>query len=171
VTVRDQRLQCPKNRMHAVDDGRTGLRPPRRERLDMERVDIAGKLGKPSLVARREDSSTYESAHRRNAFEPVPRRARRNPEDCQSGASHRAVMQLDEVYEKLTEILRDQFDDDTLTARPDLTADDVDGWDSFAHIRLMLTVEQSFQVKFSASQISALKNVGELATLIASKAA
>jgi acyl carrier protein len=79
-------------------------------------------------------------------------------------------MPLDTIYQKLTEILRDQFDDDTLVAQPGLTADDVDGWDSFAHIRLMLSVERTFGVKFSASQISSLKNVGDLASLIASKA-
>lgn len=71
-----------------------------------------------------------------------------------------------QTYERLTEILRDVFDDDDLVARPDMTAGEVDGWDSFAHLRLMLTVEQTFGVKFSASQISSLKNVGELADLI-----
>lgn len=78
-------------------------------------------------------------------------------------------MPLDAIYEKLSDILRDQFDDDDIVARPDLTANDVDGWDSFAHIRLMLAVERSFGVSFSASQISSLNNVGDLANLIASK--
>jgi acyl carrier protein len=81
----------------------------------------------------------------------------------------RGVMPLDAIYEKLSDILRDQFDDDDIVARPDLTATDVDGWDSFAHIRLMLAVERSFGVSFSASQISTLNNVGDLANLIASK--
>jgi acyl carrier protein len=79
-------------------------------------------------------------------------------------------MSTDEINRRLSEILRDVFDDDTLEARPDLTADQVDGWDSFAHIRLITTVERSFGVKFAASQISALKNVGDLSNLIASKA-
>ena len=77
-------------------------------------------------------------------------------------------MPLD-AYERLGEILRDQFDDDDIVARPGLTANDVDGWDSFAHIRLMLAVEKSFGVSFSASQISSLNDVGDLANLIASK--
>ena len=53
--------------------------------------------------------------------------------------------------------MRDLFDDDSLVARPDLTADEVDGWDSFAHLRLILAVEQSFHVDFAASQISGEK--------------
>jgi acyl carrier protein len=80
-------------------------------------------------------------------------------------------MPLDEIYGRLTEILRDVFDDDSLVARPDLTADQVAGWDSFAHLRLIFAVETSFRVKFAASQISGLKNLGELARLINAKTA
>jgi acyl carrier protein len=80
-------------------------------------------------------------------------------------------MTLDSIYAKLTEILRDVFDDDTIVAGPDLTAGQVDGWDSFAHLRVMFTVEQSFGVSFSAQQMAGLKNVGELAELIESKLA
>jgi len=76
---------------------------------------------------------------------------------------------LDAVYQNLTEILRNVFDDDTLVATPELTADQVSGWDSFAHLRLMFDVERSFGVKFSASQIASFKNVGDLAELISQK--
>jgi acyl carrier protein len=78
-------------------------------------------------------------------------------------------MSSDEIYKRLTEILRDLFDDDSLVATPELTASQVAGWDSFAHLRLMLTVERSFGIDFAASQITSLKNVGELAALIQSK--
>jgi acyl carrier protein len=80
-------------------------------------------------------------------------------------------MSLDDIYQKLTDILRDVFDDETLVATPELTADQVDGWDSFAHLRLIFAVEKSFGVKFSASQITSLMNVGDLATLISGKLA
>jgi acyl carrier protein len=78
---------------------------------------------------------------------------------------------LDGIYGKLTELLQQIFDDETLVARPDLTADQVEGWDSFAHLRLIFKVEKTFGVTFSASQISGLRNVGELAELIQSKLA
>jgi acyl carrier protein len=76
---------------------------------------------------------------------------------------------MDEIYQKLTGILRDVFDQDALVATPTLSAKDVDGWDSLAHIRLMLSVEKAFGVKFSAAEIGKLKNVGELAALIQAK--
>lgn len=80
-------------------------------------------------------------------------------------------MQRTEIYDKLTDIFRDTFDDPELVLGPQLTADDVDGWDSLYHIRLMLTVQEAFRIKFSALEIGNLKNVGDLANLIAAKSA
>jgi acyl carrier protein len=80
-------------------------------------------------------------------------------------------MHLDDIYAQLTDVLRDVFDDDTLKAVPEMTADDVDGWDSFAHLRVMAAVESAFHVDFAASQITGMKNVGELASLVQSKLA
>lgn len=73
------------------------------------------------------------------------------------------------IYEQLTTIMRDLFDNDGLVVTPELTAKEVEGWDSLAHIRLILLVEKAFKIKFSASQINNLKNVGELVALIQSK--
>jgi acyl carrier protein len=75
-----------------------------------------------------------------------------------------------QTYEKLTAIFRDVFDEDDLALTPETTADDVDGWDSLTHIRLVLAVSKAFGVKFSASEIGNLKNVGEFAALIEKKA-
>jgi len=73
------------------------------------------------------------------------------------------------IYTKLTEIFRDIFDDDNLLVTPELTAADVDEWDSLNHIRLVLSVERAFSLTFSAAQVDRLKNVGEFAELIGSK--
>ena len=79
-------------------------------------------------------------------------------------------MEAGEIYQKLTGIFRNVFDDDSITVRPDLTARDVEEWDSLSHIRLVLTVQRAFHIKFSASEIGKLKNVGEFVDLIKSKA-
>lgn len=78
-------------------------------------------------------------------------------------------MALDPIFSDLTNILRDVFDDDTIVATPELTANDVDGWDSFAHLRVIAAVEKHFKVSFSASQITSMKNVGEFADIINDK--
>ncbi len=78
---------------------------------------------------------------------------------------------MDEVLQRVTEIFHDVFDDDAIVVTPGLTADDVREWDSLAHIRLILTVQKAFGVKFSAAQVASLKNVGDLVDLIKKKTA
>lgn len=73
------------------------------------------------------------------------------------------------IYPKLTEIFRNVFDDDTLEATPALSAKDVAGWDSLRNIRLMLTVERVYGIRFSATEIGKLQNVGDLAQLVRTK--
>ena len=72
----------------------------------------------------------------------------------------------DDIYRKLGDVFQDVFDDDSIVLRPELTAADVAEWDSLTHIRLMLAIEKRFGIKFTASEISKLKNVGELVELI-----
>jgi acyl carrier protein len=78
----------------------------------------------------------------------------------------RATVDEAQIYERLTRIFQDIFDDDLILVTPELSGKDVDGWDSLTHIRLMLTVERAFKIKFSTSEIGNLKNVGDLVALI-----
>jgi len=71
-----------------------------------------------------------------------------------------------EIYARLTSIFEDVFDEESIKVTPQLSAKDVDGWDSLAHIRLMLTVEKAFKIKFATSEIGKLENVGDLVKLI-----
>jgi acyl carrier protein len=73
------------------------------------------------------------------------------------------------IYATLTEILRDTFDDDDLVATPTMTAAQVEGWDSMGNVRLFLSIEQEFGVRFNASEIGGIKNVGELVALLQQK--
>jgi acyl carrier protein len=75
------------------------------------------------------------------------------------------------MQDTLTRIFREVFFDDTIVLRPDLTAQDVDGWDSLTHIRLLVTVERTFKIKFTVTEVGELKNVGELMKLIQIKTA
>jgi acyl carrier protein len=78
-------------------------------------------------------------------------------------------MENAEIYQKLSNVFHAVFDDDSIVVRPELAADDVDEWDSLSHIRLILTIENTFALRFSASEIGKLKNVGGLVDLIRSK--
>jgi acyl carrier protein len=75
-----------------------------------------------------------------------------------------------QIYARLAEIFQEVFDEDSIEVTPELSAKNVDGWDSLTHIRLILTVEKAFKVKFSTAEIGKLENVGDLVALIQSRA-
>ena len=79
-------------------------------------------------------------------------------------------MNTSSIYSRLTEIFREVFDDDDLVVGPALTAADVEEWDILNHIRLVLSVEKGFGLRFSAAEVGNLKNVGEFVELIQAKA-
>ena len=74
------------------------------------------------------------------------------------------------VETKLTEILRDVFNQPELQYKPDLTAADVDGWDSLSHVDLIVAVEAEFGINLTTGQVRGLKNVGDFVKVIAAKA-
>lgn len=75
-------------------------------------------------------------------------------------------MDAPQIYARLHEVFRDVFDEDSIEVTPQLSAKDVDGWDSLTHIRLLLTVERTFKIKFTTSEIGKLEKVGDLVALI-----
>jgi len=75
----------------------------------------------------------------------------------------------DRIEAGLTEIFRDVFEDDTLVVHRDLTARQVEGWDSLTHVRLLLTAERKFGVRISAAEAGQLKRVGDLLDLLHAK--
>lgn len=75
-------------------------------------------------------------------------------------------MPTTQLYEKLTEIFRDVFDDDNIVLTPNTTAADIDGWDSVGHLNLILAIESRLKMKFKTTEIESLHNVGELAGVV-----
>lgn len=76
---------------------------------------------------------------------------------------------LQEIYETLTEIFREVFDDPEITIEPESTADDIEEWDSMSHINLILMVELRFGIEFSQSEVMRFEDVGDLAECIHGK--
>lgn len=71
-------------------------------------------------------------------------------------------MQRQEIYEHLTGIFHDVFDDDTLTLTPEMTAANVPEWDSFNHINLIVAVESRMKIKFQTAELESMNTVGHL---------
>ena len=75
------------------------------------------------------------------------------------------------ILSDLTSILREVLDDPDLVLTAETSAADIPGWDSMAHIALVVEVECRFGIQFQAAEIEALRQVGDLVALIAAKRA
>ena len=71
--------------------------------------------------------------------------------------------------ELLNDIFRMVFDDDGIQIKPEMTANDIDGWDSLSHVNLITAVESHFKIRFSQKELLTLKNVGDLFATIQRK--
>jgi acyl carrier protein len=75
------------------------------------------------------------------------------------------------TLERIQAILRDVLNEPELTVTRESSARTVQGWDSLAHIDILLNVEHEFKVRFALGEMQDLKNVGDLADLVDRKAA
>jgi acyl carrier protein len=74
-----------------------------------------------------------------------------------------------DIIDRITEVLRDTFDDDELSYADELTAADVEGWDSLSNIRFMVAIEQEFSFKLTIADWQSLASLGDLARLVAAR--
>lgn len=82
-----------------------------------------------------------------------------------------AQIDQQQIYTQLTSIFHDLFDDDSIVLTPETTAADIEDWDSFNHINLIVAIEAKFGIKFKTAELEGLHNVGHLAGLIQQKVA
>lgn len=77
-------------------------------------------------------------------------------------------MSREEVFNKVTDIFRDVFDDEELVISDATNADEIEDWDSLEHISLIVSMEKEFGVKFDIKTVNSLENVGQMIDLILS---
>ena len=75
-------------------------------------------------------------------------------------------MERSEIFEKLNEIFRDVYDDDSITVTDSTSAADIEDWDSLTHITLISEVEEEFGIKFAMKDVIGMQNVGEMVDII-----
>ena len=76
-----------------------------------------------------------------------------------------------EIITELQPIIADIVDLPDLQVSASTTATEVEGWDSLAHINLVVAIEKRYKVKFALGELQELKNVGDMADLIMKKLA
>jgi acyl carrier protein len=70
------------------------------------------------------------------------------------------------IAERLTEIFREVFENDSIVVHREMTARDIEGWDSLTHLRLVLAIERRFALRLPSTKVAGLKNVGDMMDLI-----
>lgn len=70
------------------------------------------------------------------------------------------------IQSTLQDVFQDVFDDQSIVITRDTTASDVEGWDSFNYVRLIVAVEEKFKITLSTAEVADLRNVGELIDLV-----
>lgn len=76
----------------------------------------------------------------------------------------------DMLKRRLNKVFQDVFDDENISVFDEMTAGDVDGWDSLTHIILVVAVEKEFGLRLNAAEVGKLENVGEMLTILAERA-
>ena len=70
------------------------------------------------------------------------------------------------IRNRLNNIFQDVFDDEKIEIFEEMTAEDIDEWDSLMHVTLVLAVEKEFDIRLNASEIGKLQNVGTMLILL-----
>ena len=76
------------------------------------------------------------------------------------------MISKDIVYAGLAEIFSDVFMRDDIVLSDELKAKDVDGWDSFKQIEILMATEARFAMKFTSAEIDGFKQLGDLAEVV-----
>ncbi len=75
-------------------------------------------------------------------------------------------MTREQVYERLTRVFQEVFDDESIVLEDSTTARDIEDWDSFEHINLIVAVEDEFSMKIPMGKVTSMKDVGEMVNII-----
>jgi acyl carrier protein len=78
-------------------------------------------------------------------------------------------MEKNSIVEKLTPVFRTVLNNSSLVITDELSANDVDNWDSLSHMLLISEIEKEFDIKFKLKELNKMKNVGDLITIILTK--
>lgn len=70
------------------------------------------------------------------------------------------------ISEKLSKVLTSELGLDLWSFGREMEANQVPGWDSLSHIRIMVAIEKEYNIRFKNSEYSKLKNIGQLQDLV-----
>ena len=75
-------------------------------------------------------------------------------------------MEKEAITTKLKSVFQKVLEENDITITREMTAQDVEKWDSLRHVQLISEVETAFGIKFKLREIMSMNNVGDLIDLI-----
>lgn len=78
-------------------------------------------------------------------------------------------MERNEVLKQVNDVFIDILDNTSIVLTNQITANDIEEWDSLAHIHLVVAIERRFKIRFGSKEIQSWENVGEMVDCIYSK--
>ena len=78
-------------------------------------------------------------------------------------------MNKNDILIKLNEVFCDVFDNKDIVITEETVAEDIEEWDSLAHIQLIKEIEKEFGIKLSSKEILSWDDVGEMIDAIFEK--
>ena len=78
-------------------------------------------------------------------------------------------MNQEEVLEAIQTLFNKVFERDDIVVTREISAKDVDEWDSLTQIDLVVSMEKKFGIKFSLDELIEFQNVGEAVDFIVNK--
>ena len=73
------------------------------------------------------------------------------------------------ISEKLKSVIIDELKLEEYEITPDTLASEIPGWDSLNHMNVIVAIEKSYNIRFSAYDILKCSNIGDLQNLVNEK--
>tara|TARA_B100001989_G_C24483001_1_gene435470 strand:- start:247 stop:519 length:273 start_codon:yes stop_codon:yes gene_type:complete len=71
-----------------------------------------------------------------------------------------------EILKILKSIIEDVLNKEIITFDVNMSAKDIEGWDSLTHVQIIYKCEIKFKLRFTLAELGSLKNVGDLVFII-----
>lgn len=75
----------------------------------------------------------------------------------------------DDVFIAITEIFSDIFNRSNLELAPGMKTGDIEGWDSFKNVEILIACETRWGIRFSSREIDQIRTLGDLKGCIEAK--
>ena len=66
------------------------------------------------------------------------------------------------MHHRIREVFREVFDEDEMEIWDEMSAKDVPDWDSLAQVKLVIGLEEEFEIKFTTHEVARMTCMGDL---------